>query len=374
MDSLTSGKPTVCLTMIVKNESKIIERCLDSAKDFIDIVCITDTGSDDNTPEIIENWCEQHEIPCKVFHDTFKGFGASRTQSFKNAIGQFPEANYCLLLDADMKLEVIDFDKSELTRASYRLYQYNSGLLYPNTRIISTKYDWKLTTRTHEFWESPGLKDQGQIDYEKLRINDRNDGGCKADKFERDIKLLKLDINEGIHVPRNTFYLAQTYKDGNLNHKAIKRYKKRIDLGGWADEIWYSHAMIGKCSLRIADADDDETAEAEGIRYLLKAFDMKSNRAEPIMELATWYRKKSMNRLAYHFAKMALECDPKGDLLFVQQSKHTWEPWFEISVVAFYIDKKDEGREACNKLLGDEFEVPDNIKSQVSNNIKFYKI
>ena len=49
--------------MIVKNESKIIERCLDSAKSIIDFVSICDTGSSDGTPELIENWCKENSIP-----------------------------------------------------------------------------------------------------------------------------------------------------------------------------------------------------------------------------------------------------------------------------------------------------------------------
>lgn len=47
------------LVMIVKNESKIIERCLDSVKSIIDSIIISDTGSTDNTIEIIENYIEK---------------------------------------------------------------------------------------------------------------------------------------------------------------------------------------------------------------------------------------------------------------------------------------------------------------------------
>ena len=41
--------PTLCLNMIVKNESRIIHRLLNSVKDIIDCFCICDTGSTDNT-------------------------------------------------------------------------------------------------------------------------------------------------------------------------------------------------------------------------------------------------------------------------------------------------------------------------------------
>ena len=46
-------KKTVCLNMIVKNESKVVERCLDSVKSLIDYWVIVDTGSDDGTQKVI---------------------------------------------------------------------------------------------------------------------------------------------------------------------------------------------------------------------------------------------------------------------------------------------------------------------------------
>ena len=43
--------PTLCLNMIVKNESKIIKRLLTSVMNIIDCYCICDTGSSDSTVE-----------------------------------------------------------------------------------------------------------------------------------------------------------------------------------------------------------------------------------------------------------------------------------------------------------------------------------
>ena len=48
--------PKICLNMIVKNESKIIERLLTSVLGFIDEIFIVDTGSSDNTIEKIMKW------------------------------------------------------------------------------------------------------------------------------------------------------------------------------------------------------------------------------------------------------------------------------------------------------------------------------
>ena len=46
---VSSSKNKICLCMIVKNESKVIKRCLDSVMPIITAYCIVDTGSTDGT-------------------------------------------------------------------------------------------------------------------------------------------------------------------------------------------------------------------------------------------------------------------------------------------------------------------------------------
>ena len=61
--------------MIVKNESKIIERLFDSVRPFIDSYCICDTGSTDDTIEKIRAYGELHKIPGKIMEEPFRDFG-----------------------------------------------------------------------------------------------------------------------------------------------------------------------------------------------------------------------------------------------------------------------------------------------------------
>ena len=75
---------TLTLIMIVKNESKIITRCFDSLKPYIDYIVISDTGSTDNTVELIETYLEKNEIKGKVYHDEWKNFGYNRSKSVTN--------------------------------------------------------------------------------------------------------------------------------------------------------------------------------------------------------------------------------------------------------------------------------------------------
>lgn len=56
---------TICLTMIVKDEAAVIERCLESALPLIDRYLIVDTGSTDNT-----------KIPGRFLSRPWRSFGA----------------------------------------------------------------------------------------------------------------------------------------------------------------------------------------------------------------------------------------------------------------------------------------------------------
>lgn len=49
----------ISLCMIVKDEEEVIERCLDSVKDIVDEIIIVDTGSKDNTKQIVSKFTDK---------------------------------------------------------------------------------------------------------------------------------------------------------------------------------------------------------------------------------------------------------------------------------------------------------------------------
>jgi len=106
------NKPTICLNMIVKNESKIIERMLQSVLPIIDTYCICDTGSTDNTEEVINNFFNRHNITGKIVKEPFINFCHNRTFALKSCLGM---SDYVLLMDADMTLQIHNFNKNILT-------------------------------------------------------------------------------------------------------------------------------------------------------------------------------------------------------------------------------------------------------------------
>ena len=88
------------LCMIVKNESKIIERCLNSVKPLIDYVCIIDTGSTDDTVDVINNWMKSNGVDGQVVFEPWKDFAYNRSFAMEK-IREKKYIEYVLLIDAD---------------------------------------------------------------------------------------------------------------------------------------------------------------------------------------------------------------------------------------------------------------------------------
>ncbi|MDD1369345.1 glycosyltransferase family 2 protein, partial [Bacillus sp. MHSD17] len=335
-----------CLCMIVKNESRIMERCLNATKSIVDFVSICDTGSTDNTPEIIENWCKENEIPGTVHHEPFKNFGYNRSLAVSLAQKTYPEADYLLILDADMILEVDpEFDKTSLTEDHYLTLQYDIHIKYWLTRLLKASLPWKSVGVTHEYWDVDRSKVGADYNtrvarLETLVVNDPGDGGSKADKFERDERLLLQGLSDPETTPdlhiRYLFYLAQTYFHLSQFEDSIKWYKKRVEAGGWVEEVFYSLLRIGFCYEQLAnrsankqyevtEADEKENAKMQeeqytalAIFYFQKAWEYRPTRAEPLYQLARMYRLKSQNNIALMYALQGKEIPfPKNDLLFV---------------------------------------------------------
>jgi glycosyltransferase involved in cell wall biosynthesis len=95
--------PTICLNMIVKNESHIIEDSLNKLCNKIkfDYWVIVDTGSTDNTREIIENFFKSRNIPGELKYEEWQNFGYNRTVALNHA---YNKTDLLLIFDADDEL------------------------------------------------------------------------------------------------------------------------------------------------------------------------------------------------------------------------------------------------------------------------------
>src|SRR5262249_34053903 len=97
---------SIGLCMIVKNEARLILRCLESVRPLVDYVMIQDTGSSDGTQDIIRRWLDQNNLPGEVFEEPWQDFAYNRSLGLAR-LRERSEIDYALVIDAD---DVIVFD------------------------------------------------------------------------------------------------------------------------------------------------------------------------------------------------------------------------------------------------------------------------
>jgi glycosyltransferase involved in cell wall biosynthesis len=369
--------------MIVKNESKVITRLLESVYPLINSYCICDTGSTDNTIEIIETFFEKQNIPGKIVKEPFRDFGYNRTFALEAAADKHDPvlgglADYLLLLDADMILQIRqDFPPDKIREKLTNIDKYAIHLLqgsdyfnYKNVRLVRNYMGFTYWGVTHEYVNAPaGMNlDYGMFQKDELFILDIGDGGAKSDKFERDIRLLKKGLEELPDNVRYTFYLANSYRDHGDDDLAIETYKRRAQLGGWVEEVWQSLFSVGKLYKKRGDI-------ANALYYWLEAYHFFPNRIENLYEIINHYRVTGHNGLAYHYYKIAEESRkkwPKHDYLFTQADIYAYKLDYEFSIIGYYQNPEDRDmRDVCMKVLSCPL-VEGSIFRNVLSNYKFY--
>ena len=95
---------TISLCMIVKNEEKVLRRCLDSVADLVEELVIVDTGSTDATKQIAAGYANAKVYDFEWVDD----FSAARNFAFSKATQE-----YIYSADAD---EVLDEENRERFR------------------------------------------------------------------------------------------------------------------------------------------------------------------------------------------------------------------------------------------------------------------
>jgi tetratricopeptide (TPR) repeat protein len=361
--------------MIVKNESKIITRLLESVVSLVDSYIIVDTGSTDNTETVITDFFTKKGIQGKILHEPFQNFGYNRSHALKACEGA-SKADYILLLDADMQLQLNpnlspQKFKEQLIDEIYFVFQGNEFLYYKNIRLVKNNLKFSYWGVTHEYVELPKGSNfkQNQFDKSIIFINDVGDGGSKTNKYERDIDLLKKGLETLPNNDRYLFYLANSYRDTGQFELAIETYKKRIAVGGWFEEVWHSHYSIGKCAKILGKID-------LAIYHWLEGYNVFPQRLENIYEIVSYYRNAMKNDLAYQFYTIADEERKRFtgnlDFLFLEKDVYDWKLDYEMTVIAFYRNSLPYNIcQICMKVLCYPY-LNDGYATNIFSNYKFY--
>lgn len=245
---------TISVCMIVKNEEKVLGRCLDSLKDLADEIIIVDTGSSDTTKQIAARYTD------KIYDFTWiHDFSAARNFAFSKATME-----YIYSADAD---EVID----EENRQQFLLLKQK---LLPEIEIVQMKYANQLaynTTYNYDVEYRPKL-------YRRLRtfrwVEPVHENVALSPViYDSDIIILHMPVSN--HAQRDFQTFQRVIKrEGKLSPKLYEMYARELFIAG-EDKDFYDAFEYFKDF-----AEKEECSERErkiGECVLVKCYRMKGD-------------------------------------------------------------------------------------------------
>jgi glycosyltransferase involved in cell wall biosynthesis len=298
------GLLTLC--MIVKDESEGIARTLASIKPWIDRWLIVDTGSADDTREIVRT--AMAGVPGALHEAPFVDFSTTRNHALSLCGG---ETEFILSLDADDELEgggaLRSFLQSERAKTgpeheAYRV-RVDFGTAYDSVRVKRRHSGWRFVGAVHEILvhperNLPSLRVPGAII--RHRPGPRSVERSRA-RWERDRAILERAVAANPSDTRSVFYLAQTCRWLGDVDAASEHFIRRIALGGWREEVYESRLQLAA----IAEAGARPWPEVQ--QLYLDAHAAAPHRAEPLHAIARHHDEHGEHALCLLFATRGLE-------------------------------------------------------------------
>lgn len=340
-----SGKPTICLCMIVRDEAHIIRRCLESVAAYVDHYAICDTGSVDDTCVVTRAFMKDAGIPGKVYHHAWQDFGYNRTLALEAAANTHCE--FTLVIDADEVLVVEDPTVLEgLDKDAYRVEMRFPGISYPRVNLMRSARNFRYVGVIHEYATCDPVAPEYLLDPAKIHMWTDGDGARSRSgkKIEHDLAVMKQSVIDEPLNPRYWFYLAQGYETAGQIDQAIVAYGKRTQMGDYPEEVWYSHFRMAQlCAI------GDHWRAA--ILHYLDAYACNPSRAEPLFYLALGYHNRNQDHMAMMFLEQVVLIEKPVSALFVEPAVYDTLRWVYYAVCLWNTGQKDDARQMAVKVL-----------------------
>ncbi len=361
--------------MIVKDEAHVIERCLESVKPLIDEVVIVDTGSTDNTIEVINNFLKRENLAGKITETVWQGFAHGRSLALEEA--RKTDCDYSLMIDADEVLKFQDeFDvqkfKESLVHDIYDIPSNMAGTVYYRPTLTSNLIKFKYRGVVHEFLDGYNFQTRGSVNLPTQFYNHPIQDSTRNKnprKFQDDAKLieeaLETETDDFLRA-RYTFYAAQSHKDCNQLGKALDFYFQRMEMGHWEEECYQSCLKAGLLQEQLGYPKDVI------ISTYLRGLEFNSSRAEIYHYLAKYCRLNGRDHFAYLMSKEGLTKKIKKHFLFTETWIYNYGIQDEFSIAAYWSGHYSESLEYCQRLLFNKT-LPEEQLPRIQTNLDFAK-
>lgn len=358
---LSRDKPTIALLLMVRNEKKRIHVTLESVVGHVDALIVYDTGSTDNTMQIIQDFSTKHKINLYMIQGKFVNFSVSRNVSLDYA--DTKNARYLLLLDCNDELrggtelrKTCEFFHTRNTNAFLVCQKWWTGVhedKYYNTRLVKSRCGWRYKGSVHE-WMKDTTVSTSEPRYQVERLSDcialyqdrTQDDDKSAKRFARDRELLLKEHEQNPQDSRVCFYLSQTCECLYMQEEALYYAKLRLDLNGFEEERFHALMRCGNASAALGQ--DWHTGV---MPWYTKAHEI-FRRAEPLCKLAEHYIIEKKWHVAYMYLDECCQLKyPEELILFVDYAAYHYTRWHLMGIVGYYVAQYEKGKQACIKAL-----------------------
>jgi len=295
------------LCIMVKNGGSQFEQMLKQNMYLIDNWTILDTGSTDNTIEIIERTLVGKKRGA-LYREPFINFRDSRNRLLELA-GE--NCKYTVMLDDTYVVQgdlrgFLNEVRGDQFSDSFTLYIKSDDVEYGSNRILRADRHLKYWFKIHEViqetnninvvipFERSHILD-GRFDYMEERTMARK---------QLDLQLLQEEIDENPNNPRSYYYMAQTYNLLNEHEKAFKYFMMRADhqVDGFIQEKIDAVFEAARC----ANFKLNKPWSYCEVLYK-RAYELDKSRPDSIYFLGIHYYLEGDRRTAYEYFKLAFE-------------------------------------------------------------------
>jgi glycosyltransferase involved in cell wall biosynthesis len=353
----------ICLNMIVRNESKNLPGLFASIHDVIDYFVIADTGSDDNTVELIHTLGATYNIPGIVISHQWIDFAHNRNLALEAAVQALAEGkhscNWLMIIDADEELVVLDPDfKSTLIEGyTYSAHKRLGEIIFNHFFLIWIKGQrWKWEGRIHNYL----MNIEGKVlkkHLNKVFIKSYVFEGAKSmpfkggrDKAVHDAHILMEEL-QGINIESKNvhrfFQLGNSLLATGDLPLAVEYLEQVAEFTQASKDVRYiSLILISKSLMRV---------KAEGkkiLSYLEKALSVDESRLESYYYRSVLYRQKGDVASALALLEKAIAMEKEDRSYFYQEADiYEWKLNYELAFVYFQLKKYSMSGKIIHQLL-----------------------
>jgi hypothetical protein len=365
---------TICLNMIVKNEAHIIASTLENLCHYIkfDYWVIVDTGSTDNTKQIVSNFFKDKNINGELHETEWKNFGYNRTDALTKA---FNKTDYLLIFDADDRIIGNFILPNELNLDGYHL-KFGNNFSYVRLLLVNNRLHWKFVGVLHEYiictnenysYTHGNIEGNYHLISGKSGARSNNPNKYRDDALILEKAYYEAQENKDDIMVRYSFYCAQSYKDAGNIEKAIEWYKKRIEHGGWNQEVYYSYVTVGELYSKMNNIES-------AVYYWTLSYDVDPERCEGIYYIVKHCREKGKFQLGLQYYKW-IEKNKTCNLitkLFVTKDIYTHLLDYEFTIIACYVNRHRDVIPSFHTLFKHANTITICFKENIVYNLQFY--